>query len=82
MASLTTARFALNADMQVRHLAIYLHELCVTSGDCELSRFAFSCIRSVVYLNALNPYYGLFNHQSKLVIIYKPGKDEKLSWPD
>jgi len=51
-----------------------------TSGECELTTFAFTCIRFVVHPSGLQPYEGL-QPQPKLALIYRPQKDERLSWP-
>jgi len=56
--SKTRARFTLSD----KHAGMTLGEIAAqaaTSGECELNRFALSCINFVLHPNVLQPYEGL-----------------------
>jgi len=59
MATLTETTQRPELAMSDRHADTTLGEIAAqaaTSGECELTKFAFSCIRFVVHPSALQPY--------------------------
>jgi len=71
------------SDKQVRYLVKLMHKTVATSGECELTNFAFSYVCSVEQPKRLAAARRtLFHRLPKSALIYRSRKDERPDWPE